>query len=590
MRLISAKLGDLLAGRSKGDAAALIILLALVIVFWLPRFRGPIDLRWDAGVYYTLGTSLAEGKGYRLLNEPGDIKAIQYPPLLPGLIAAHQLVLKTNDPTVVGRGLRLSFFILFVIYIFAIYALARHYLPPSYAFCLTLVCLFNFFTHFLSDACFPEIAFALTTVLFVLCHNKGGRTFSVMAAVFGVMAYGLRTVGICLLAAWVVEGLLNRKYKIASLRLALLLIAVAGWQSYIRSVEREPAYNHPAYAYQRADYLFYNVSYARNVFLRDPFSSSSGRVTIVELADRSFRNLAKSPVRLGAAVTSDRYFWEAQRIAVNTRLGLGLVPAWVIDAALVMLGLLILGGVGLQLARRQWIIPFYLLFSLASLSLTPWPEQFTRYFAPLAPFLALSLLFTLDTINSFLRRIWPQRRKGIGIILVGSVVSLILLEDGLTSFMMYRGMHQNVKYVDQNGKIVTYRLFFYKDAYRALDAGLDWLRQVSKPHDVVASSMPHWVYLRTGMKAVIPPFETDPIRAQELLDSVPVTFIVQDRGLDLDTRKYLTPVVDAFPERWKLVYSDSITDPPGKTPPVRFEIYQRAGLPGTASKDLKREP
>ena len=40
--------------------------------------------------YYVLGTALAEGKGYRLLNEPGDIEANQYPPLLALVIAFHQ--------------------------------------------------------------------------------------------------------------------------------------------------------------------------------------------------------------------------------------------------------------------------------------------------------------------------------------------------------------------------------------------------------------------------------------------------------------------------------------------------------------------
>ncbi len=60
-----------------------------------------------ARVYYVLGTSLAEGKGYRLLNEPGEIQANQYPPLLPLIIAAHQIVLGTSDPHVVGPWLRL---------------------------------------------------------------------------------------------------------------------------------------------------------------------------------------------------------------------------------------------------------------------------------------------------------------------------------------------------------------------------------------------------------------------------------------------------------------------------------------------------
>jgi hypothetical protein len=60
----------------------LLVLLATA-AHWLPRLSGPLDLRYDAGVYYILGTSLAHGDGYRLLNEPGEIQGIQYPPLLP---------------------------------------------------------------------------------------------------------------------------------------------------------------------------------------------------------------------------------------------------------------------------------------------------------------------------------------------------------------------------------------------------------------------------------------------------------------------------------------------------------------------------
>ncbi len=68
------------------------VLILLSVVIWLPRLRGPLDLRYDAGVYYILGTSLAEGKGYRLLNEPGEIQAIQYPPLLPLFVEAREFL------------------------------------------------------------------------------------------------------------------------------------------------------------------------------------------------------------------------------------------------------------------------------------------------------------------------------------------------------------------------------------------------------------------------------------------------------------------------------------------------------------------
>ena len=74
---------------ARPEPGYIVLLVALAALLWLPRLRGPLDLRYDAGVYYVLGTALAEGKGYRLLNEPGAIQAIQYPPLLPAITAAH---------------------------------------------------------------------------------------------------------------------------------------------------------------------------------------------------------------------------------------------------------------------------------------------------------------------------------------------------------------------------------------------------------------------------------------------------------------------------------------------------------------------
>ena len=121
--------------------AALIVLLAAAL--WAPRLRGPLDLRYDAGVYYILGRSLAEGHGYRLLNEPGAIEAIQYPPVLPAVAALHQLALGTSDPVVVGHALRLMMALLFLGYALASFALARRYLSPGFAFAAALLAILN---------------------------------------------------------------------------------------------------------------------------------------------------------------------------------------------------------------------------------------------------------------------------------------------------------------------------------------------------------------------------------------------------------------------------------------------------------------
>ena len=87
------------------DARYVVLLLGLSLLIWVPRLGGPIDLRWDGSVYYILGTSLAQGEGYRLLNEPGEPQAIQYPPLLPAFIALHQRALRTSEHELVGQWL-----------------------------------------------------------------------------------------------------------------------------------------------------------------------------------------------------------------------------------------------------------------------------------------------------------------------------------------------------------------------------------------------------------------------------------------------------------------------------------------------------
>ena len=85
------------------DTGVVLLLVITATVSWLPRTRGPLDLRWDAAVYYTLGTSIYQHHSYRLLNEPGEIRATVYPPLVPLLVAGHEAALGTTDPVVVGH-------------------------------------------------------------------------------------------------------------------------------------------------------------------------------------------------------------------------------------------------------------------------------------------------------------------------------------------------------------------------------------------------------------------------------------------------------------------------------------------------------
>ena len=83
--------------------------------------------------------------------------------------------------------------------------------------------------------------------------------------------------------------------------------------------------------------------------------------------------------------------------------------------------------------------------------------------------------------------------------------------------------------------------------------------------EVVATYAPQWVYLRTGLKAVMPPFELNPERAQNLLDSVPVTYLLLE---DSFTKEYVPIVTQRYPNLWKEIYSNQNG---------AFKIYERAG-------------
>ena len=548
---------------SKLDVIAAVILVAFIAASWAPRAVGPLDFRWDGAVYYVLGTSLAEGKGYRLLSEPGDIEATQYPPLLPLVVAVHQWLVGSSDYVVVGRWMRLTFFLIFVAYVFAAYAVLRRHLALPYALLSGILVLLHLYTNYLSDLCFAEIPFGLATALFVLLAGRPtGPMRSLAAGICAISAYLLRTMGIALFAAWVLDALLDRRFRAAAGRAAVAALPILGWQAYILHVERSPAYTQPAYAYQRADYLFYNVSYARNVSLRDPFKPEEGRLSALDLTRRFLVNLRHMPTSLGGAASAQPYYWIRMRHIPILRY---LIPWPIGQYVPAMIGLIVLVGVATLFTRETRLIALYIVLTALALCVTPWREQWPRYWAPVMPYVVLALAGGLTRLSTWSQRL-PERVRRLNRPGQVALVASMLAVQAATMVRIYEEKRFPATLRDRDGHVVAQRLFFYEPPYQALEAGLDWLGGRARPDDVVAASMPQWVYLRTGLKTVMPPFVADPVQAQALLDSVPVRFVVVDgTGVDF-TREYVLPLLESSPDRWTLVYSNRSE---------KLEIYER---------------
>ena len=83
-----------------------------------------------------------------------------------------------------------------------------------------------------------------------------------------------------------------------------------------------------------------------------------------------------------------------------------------------------------------------------------------------------------------------------------------------------------------------------------------WIKAHAPPDAIVSTSAPHFFYLRTGLRAILPPMEAAPERARQLLESVPVSYVIVDKLKFVDiSRRYADPAVESDRGTWRVVQS-----------------------------------
>ena len=355
--------------------------------------------------------------------------------------------------------------------------------------------------------------------------------------------------------------MLRRRLRATLVRGLVAAVVVLGWAGYTMGVKADPAYAHPAYPYQRAGYQFYNVTYAENMAYVDPFRPELGRATGREMLGRILENVRAMPMTLGEGVSVHRGWWRGEVEKINLRVPAARIPMWVADAAMLALCVPVVAGFVLLVLQGQWLLVLYAVGSLFMIAVTPWPGQFVRYLVPLTPFLTLALV----TLLAWAARHAAETRKAGWRVLRGALlgaVGLIILQQALTIGRSIVKHPVPVVVTDRAGTRHEYRLFFYDRSWQQYDKGLDWLARQASPGEIVATSAPHWAYLRTGLRAVMPPYEADPKVAESLLDQVPATYLIVDQLAFIDVgRRYTIPVVEGAPDRWRLIYASTDSGP-----------------------------
>jgi hypothetical protein len=548
---------DVRARLALRDVAVCAALVAALSVTWLPRAAGPADLRWDAAVYYGLGTSLAAGDGYTIRSEPGRVTTTVWPPLLPITIAAFERTLHTTDPVVVGRWLRGWCFVIWAAYIALAFLVLRQIGSRLFAVAGTLLTGLHMSTVWLSDRVYADLPFAVCVLAAVAAARSRRRYSELLVFVCATAAYGFRTAGLALFGAWILESIVARDWRLAMRRTALAAVPILAWAAFVGVVERRADYAHPPYEYARARYELYNVSYGRNMVLVDPNDPSLGIETASGLARRAVHNLRTTIVHLGEAVTALERDWTTLVVAAQRAPIIGrLVPWRTISWGLIFFGVLTVSGLALMAIRGERLPVMLVICYVGLLSMLPTDYHWPRYLAAIAPLLCGALLLTAQRIGEACRPIAFTPRRG-GRIFASSVAAAALIVQAATLCWYFTRDFRRVTYDDLAGHRVEFSAFTYDPAFEAFDTGITWVQAHARSDDIVLSSMPHWVYLRTGLHGATPPFEHDVAEARRLIATLAPRFAIVDNSGFSAARVYAGPVLTSPGSGWVLRYSDA---------------------------------
>ena len=330
--------------------------------------------------------------------------------------------------------------------------------------------------------------------------------------------------GVALLAAWVLEALVRRRWQLALARGSLAILPIIAWGTYVARVTQSYEYAHPAYAYQRAPYQSYNVSYADSIGLIDPSHPGWRHLRLSRLMNNLRANTRPLVESFGEAISTSRR-----------------VPTLVLSALAIV-------GVAMLVRRRAWMILLIVLVSVAII-LMAWRNQFSRYLMPLTPFLAIGVTVAFDELFAALSTL-PARPAiaTFGQITLAVLVSLaLMLQIDLVQKLFYNRALRGASYVQGRGAMGP-RFFIYNDVYRGWDVAIAWIQSHSDPNAIVVTQLPQLCYLRTGRRAVFPPAERNQDRVRELLESVPASYVILNPHDSM-------PAVEKDNQRWRNVES-----------------------------------
>jgi hypothetical protein len=205
-----------------------IALFALGALAWRPS---PAGVWHDDGVYLLIGQSLAEGGGLSYAGVPAEPPAVKFPPLFPALVAGWSSVV----PDLEGRVRWITLTNLALLGASAaLFAVLVSSLPAFTLGGATLLASLVWLSPALwrvASVPVSEPLFLLTLLagLLALHRHQAWRGGSVVLLFVFMLAFYTRTVGVVLAIAYVLDRLIDRRFREAGMAIVGCTLVIAPW-------------------------------------------------------------------------------------------------------------------------------------------------------------------------------------------------------------------------------------------------------------------------------------------------------------------------------------------------------------------------
>ncbi len=485
------------------------LLVVLQLLLLGLQFSPSLCTNGDNARYFILGKSLAQGSGYRQIDQPDAPKEKQYPLGLPLLISAAQKVIHTP----LGAKILISFFgVLSTLFCFYwLKGSAWYILYPVLSLVAFSGYLAEFNSYIMSETPYLSSSLLAIILLYRSLKNTNNRLLFFCAIGASLLPVNFRSAGIAFSVAWLVFVIMKKQYKYLIAHVIGLIVTLGATR--ILSGDSTP--------------------YIVQLLQKNSYIPELGLVTFTEMIQRILNNIGTySTLVIGQAL-----------VPLGNKASPDLIRTISCTATL----LIFIGWLS-QLIEKRWFISLYIFFYFGILCL--WQEQWssTRFIIGIIPFLYHYLILGMFILAQSI-----SKRKI-------TLASELFTNESKKTFFATKTivgvsailLIVNISY--QAGAIpIRWKLSYDWENFFSC---ADWVRTHTGKSAVVISRKPGLFYLRSNRSSLIYPFSHDVDNIITFLRKYKVTHVVIDGFYwSRTTAKYMSPVILNHPKKFKVVYA-----------------------------------